>query len=108
MARTKKPCNVPGCPILVSGRPRCTEHQREWERARGTHTQRGYDAKHEALRVRLLPTAYGQLCSRCGERMLPGQMLHLDHEDDRKGYRGFSHQRCNNSAGGTAAHREIS
>jgi hypothetical protein len=27
--------------------------------------------------------------------MLPGQMLHLDHNDDRTGWLGFSHSDCN-------------
>lgn len=32
--------------------------------------------------------------------MEPGQKLHLDHDDDGPGYRGFSHEKCNLSAGG--------
>jgi len=32
--------------------------------------------------------------------MLPGQALDLDHADDRPGWLGFSHSRCNRQAGG--------
>jgi hypothetical protein len=31
--------------------------------------------------------------------MLPGQPLDLDHTDDRAGYRGFAHAKCNREAG---------
>jgi hypothetical protein len=39
-----------------------------------------------------------QPCTRCGELMLPGQLLHLDHNDTRTGYLGFSHADCNREA----------
>jgi hypothetical protein len=32
--------------------------------------------------------------------MLAGQSLDLDHTDDRKGYKGFSHSACNRSTAG--------
>lgn len=105
MPRAKKPCSVPGCPILVSGRPRCTEHQRAWEKARGTKQQRGYDRDHDRLRVQLAPLAYGQLCPSCGQRMLPGQPLDLMHNADRTGYLGMGHALCNQSDAGKAAHQ---
>jgi hypothetical protein len=43
-------------------------------------------------------------CARCGHLILPGEKFHLDHTDDRTGYLGPSHERCNTSAGGKAAH----
>ncbi len=109
MPRAKKPCSVPGCPVLVSGRPRCTEHQREWEKARGSRQDRGYDKHHDELVVRLTPQAYGQICASpsCGQRMLPGQKLHLMHNADRTGYLGMGHAWCNASDAGKAAHRTI-
>jgi hypothetical protein len=36
--------------------------------------------------------------------ILPGTEWALDHTDDRTGYLGPSHKRCNDSAGGKAAH----
>jgi hypothetical protein len=37
--------------------------------------------------------------------ILAGQEWHLDHNDDRTGYRGPAHALCNTSAGGRASHR---
>lgn len=59
-----------------------------------------YGGTHQATRRAALPDAYGRPCSRCGRPMLEGQALDLDHTDDRDGYRGFSHAKCNRSAGG--------
>lgn len=59
-----------------------------------------YGGQHQAIRAANLPYAYGKPCTRCGQPMLPGQDLDLDHFDDRGGYRGFAHARCNRSAGG--------
>jgi hypothetical protein len=41
---------------------------------------------------------YGKPCVRCGLPMLKGQVIQLDHTDDRTGYLGWSHQRCNVAA----------
>lgn len=66
----------------------------------GSTTGRGYGWEHQQMRARLLPEAIGTPCSRCGETMHEWQDLELDHNDDREGYRGFSHQYCNRKAGG--------
>ena len=66
-------------------------------------TQRGYGARHKALRKQLLPHAVGRACSRCGKPMEAGQALHLDHTDDRRGYKGFAHAECNDRAAGFKA-----
>lgn len=58
-------------------------------------TARGYGAEHQRIRKALLPYAYGARCVHCGELMLPGQALDLDHTRDRLAYRGFSHAKCN-------------
>lgn len=69
-------------------------------RTNGTTAQRGYGGQHQKLRTALLPFAYGQPCGRCGQPMLPGQKLELDHDDhDRTLYRGMAHARCNRAAG---------
>lgn len=73
-------CAVPGCPVLTAkGKRRCTKHEREADRARGTRHERGYDSQHVATREALLPLAYGTLCPLCNETMHQGQALHLDH-----------------------------
>jgi hypothetical protein len=59
-----------------------------------------YGGPHQALRRAALPYAVGQPCSRCGQPMLPGQALDLDHRDDGGGWWGFAHARCNRAAGG--------
>jgi len=74
-------------------------------RRAGDTTRRGYGSKHQALRRALLPRAWGTPCSRCGEPMLQGQELDLDHDDeDRTQYRGFSHSECNRAAGARKRH----
>lgn len=74
-----------------------------WARVTTSSTARGYGAAHRKLRAALLPQAYGTPCSRCGRPMLKGQALHLDHNDARTGYAGFSHARCNVRAGARKA-----
>jgi hypothetical protein len=70
-----------------------------WSKTRPVPTAkaaaRGYGGDHKKLRKALLPQAYGIPCYRCGQLMLEGQALHLDHTDDRAGYGGFSHADCN-------------
>jgi hypothetical protein len=58
-----------------------------------------YGYGHRQIRKLGLPYAYGTPCVRCGELMLPGQLLHLNHADDGIGYLGFSHAACNTRAG---------
>lgn len=70
-----------------------------WTKPRAKTTARGYGTAHQKLRAALLPQAYGTPCYRCGMPMLPGQALHLDHTDNRTGYGGFSHAKCNLKAG---------
>lgn len=62
-------------------------------------TARGYGTEHQRARRQLLPYAYGQPCTRCGQPLQPGQPLHLDHNDTRTGYLGFAHASCNRRAG---------
>ena len=72
-----------------------------WAKQQAPKKQRGYDYQFVKLRKALLPSAYGKPCVRCGQLMLPGQKLHLDHDDwDRSIILGFSHERCNLKAAG--------
>lgn len=69
--------------------------------APGNTTARGYGADHQRRRrAALAALVPGTPCGRCGQPMHPGQHLDLDHTDDRDGYRGLAHSRCNRSAGG--------
>jgi hypothetical protein len=75
------------------------------QKAPGGTTKGGWGYKHQKLRKALLPTAYGKPCSRCGLPMQPWQELHLDHNDDRTGWLGFSHKACNLRAAAKKARR---
>lgn len=62
---------------------------------RPSASARGYGMAHQRLRLELLPLAYGRNCHLCGEVMSEGDDLHLDHTEDRTGYRGMVHSSCN-------------
>lgn len=107
--RAKQVCPTPGCPVLVErGTGKCPECKQQAERDRGTTTQRGYGREHQQARVAALsryqPT---DPCARCGEPLgTYRKALDLDHTDDRAGYLGLSHSRCNRATrrtlGGTS------
>lgn len=67
--------------------------------ARSRSSRDGYGWHHQQTRKQLLPYAYGKPCVRCGKPMMQGQQLELDHTDDRAGYLGMAHMRCNRAAG---------
>ena len=84
-------------------------------RNRGTTTQRGYDWAHQQERRRLEPAVatgtvrcarhpLGQ-CLMPSPLILPGQPWHLGHTDDRSGWTGPEHARCNLADGGRRRHR---
>ena len=67
-----------------------------WAAPKAPKGERGYGYQYQKLRKALLPNAYGTPCVRCGEPMLAGQKLNLDHDDyDRTKLRGFAHAACN-------------
>jgi hypothetical protein len=78
-----------------------------WAKSRKTvnTTKGGWGNQHQKLRKQLLPQAYGKPCVRCGQPMQPWQELHLDHNDDRTGWLGFSHSVCNLRAAAKKARR---
>lgn len=105
MPKALRPCQTSGCGELVpAGTRRCKDCAAKAERIRGTRQQRGYDARHDRTRARVARTVIGTPCARCGQPIQAGDAWHLDHNDDRTGYIGPSHARCNTSAGGKAAH----
>jgi hypothetical protein len=68
-----------------------------WPRPKASTTARGYGAMHQAERKRWAPlveAGYADCC-RCGFPIAPGTAFHLDHRDDKLGYLGVSHARCN-------------
>src|SRR3954452_19722496 len=79
MPRAPGTCLEQGCGEAPKRVGRCERHAQAYEVARGGSTARGYDAKHERTRARLLPAAYGRRCVLCGKVMLPGQPLDLHH-----------------------------
>jgi hypothetical protein len=99
-------CTVPGCPTLVQAdapRGRCPQHRREWDKARGTRTNRGYGPDHQRLRATWqarIDAGEHITCWRCGTT-LTGRTWHLGHDDhDRATYRGPECAPCNLSAAG--------
>ena len=68
---------------------------------------RGYGWQHQRLRAQWRPVVEegGVGCARCGQLIVPGSPWHLGHTEDRTGYVGPEHQRCNTQAGGRRGNR---
>ncbi|KMY23306.1 hypothetical protein ACU19_04865 [Actinobaculum suis] len=101
MTRLLSACRVPGCPTPARG-GLCKAHKAEYERSRPSSTARGYDATHKRLRAQWARQveAGGVCCARCGGPITPGTPWDLGHTDDRRGYRGPEHSRCNRATMG--------
>lgn len=95
-------CSRPGCPNVVTGKQaECPSCKAQRAAERPGRQERGYDASHDAERLRWAPVvARGEVdCARCGKRIGRGEPWALDHRDDRAGYLGPSHRSCNDAAG---------
>jgi len=57
-----RPCSVSGCPALVD-KGKCPEHSRQYERDRGSSTERGYDRRWQKARLTYLKRH--PLCAEC-------------------------------------------
>jgi hypothetical protein len=73
----------------------------------GNTTDRGYGWDHQQLREQWRPEVEAGrvdcaavVCLMPSRRIRPGQEWQLGHTDDRSGYHGPEHRRCNESAGG--------
>ena len=104
---SKRVCSQPGCATLIDTSGYCPTHARERDKARGSKQARGYGQSHVKERAKwaAIIARMPVLCSRCRQPISAGMDWHLDHTDDRHGYRGPSHATCNLSAAGKAAHR---
>ena len=68
-----------------------------FRRSTASTTSRGYGTGHQVERRRwklVVESGYAS-CVRCGFPIVPGAAFHLDHRDDKLGYLGVSHARCN-------------
>lgn len=97
-------CAEPGCPKLQA-EPRCGDHRRERERARGTRQERGYDSGYDAARkadVKALEAGTVLTCWRCRTAVLPHDYSLGHCDDDRSIIHGPEHLACNlaNTRGG--------
>jgi hypothetical protein len=68
-----------------------------------------YGSTHQATRKRWEPVveAGGATCVRCGLPILRGARWHLDQRDDRGGYLGPAHAKCNLRAAGRLGNRRM-
>ena len=94
---TLRPC--PYCPALVPASQAVRHRRMHEDQRRPSSTARGYGRPHQAERAAVAEAvADGVACARCGRPILPGEAWDLGHTDDRQGYRGAEHARCNRGA----------
>ena len=70
--------------------------------------ERGYGIRHRDLRRRFsrLVASGEARCARCRRLIGPDEPWDLDHADDRNGYLGPAHRRCNRSVAAAKTNRE--
>lgn len=70
--------------------------------AKASTKDRGYHGRHDRERRRWAPRVNAGLvdCWRCGRPIEPGADWDLGHNEDRTGWEGPEHPRCNRSVGG--------
>ena len=74
---------------------------------RRSTTARGLGHHHQVTRRQVEPLVRSgrAVCTRCGLSIDPLEPWDLDHTEDRRGYLGLAHRRCNRSAGGVKGNR---
>ena len=99
MSTMNRECRVCGARFW-QGRGRSAKR---CERCRGGER---YGSAHRQLRESTVAQAVGKPCARCREPIRAGDAVDLDHADDGSGtYLGYSHRRCNSSAGASRGNR---
>lgn len=80
-SRPKRPCKHPGCPALVdAGKGYCDKHRqdtRQYDRQRGTASQRGYGYRWQKYRKQFL--ARNPLCRECEKQGQVKAATDVDH-----------------------------
>jgi hypothetical protein len=73
-----------------------------FESHHGSRHRRGYGYEHVKIREALIAAWQpGDLCTACGQPMYgPPALIHLAHNEERTGYAGLQHAKCNVSAAG--------
>jgi hypothetical protein len=103
--RWERVCKRCGAPTWSPKSPYCLTHRPSLELrvrwAAKRRDNRDYGANHQAVRERCkeLVASGLDICARCGQPIAKGAQFDLDHADDRAGYLGVSHSRCNRQAG---------
>jgi hypothetical protein len=98
----------PACSAMPAIAPETQARRREAARVSGraSASDRGYGHAHRKRREKGLPAAYGTVCAWCGQTMMPGQALDLDHIFElarggpADGPTRFLHARCNRQRAG--------
>jgi hypothetical protein len=95
-------CACAGCCVIARSSARGTWAQRARGERIPSMEQRGYGPEPRRLRAEVarVVEAGRALCARCGGSIAPGTRWDLDHSDDRMGYIGPSHVRCNRATAG--------
>jgi hypothetical protein len=75
----------------------CRNSRRGWTQKIASPDERGYGKAHRDERARWKPIVErGEaFCCLCGLWIDPSKTWHLDHNEDRTGYRGVAHPSCN-------------
>ena len=76
--KPKRPCSHPGCPALVD-KGKCAEHSRQYERYRGSSTERGYGTRHRKIRAVVMREE--PLCRECLKTGWVTPSSEMDHID---------------------------
>jgi hypothetical protein len=105
-------CSRPGCGTLVEQGARggrCPTCARAAARARGTTTELGWGWDHQKARAEIQARidAGETVCCWSCDVQLVRRAWHLDHTDDRQGYRGPACAHCNLSLAGKKSARGL-
>ena len=91
MTRPLRVCLEPGCPEITTT-PRCAQHTRAKEQARGSSTARGYGSRHQRIRAewqRRMDAGETVICWRCETK---GQPHPIDPTSWDLGHEGGEHR----------------